>query len=429
MNNKLAVFGGKPIIKKKIPKYSSIGKNEIKSVNRVLKTGSLSGFYGSWRNGFFGGKEVKNLEKRWSKQFNCEHSISMNSNTSGLYCAMGAIGLSPGDEVIVPATTMSATAMCPLIYGGIPVFADIEDDTFSICVKNVKKLINKKTKAIIAVNLFGHPAELKKLRKLANKHKIYLIEDNAQAIMAKEGKDYCGTIGHIGVFSLNYHKHIHSGEGGICTTNDDYLAKRLQLIRNHAEAVVEDAKVQDLVNLVGFNLRLTELSAVIAKEQLKKLSRHVSKRIDFGLEMCEGVKSLKIRGIETPKIRSDCTHSFYNWVIKYDEKKYGVKRANLVKALQCEGVPCFSGYVKPLYLLPIFQKKIAIGNKGFPFNVSSVNYDKGICPTAEDLFENKIVGLECCAYDYSKNTQKKIVNSIEKVFSSIEKLKDIKLKE
>ena len=135
----------------------------------------------------------------------------------GLLIALGAIGLSPGDEVIVPLTTMSHSSNA-ITYGAIPVFADIEKDTFCIDVARVAEQITSKTKAVIAVNLFGSPADLTGLSELCKRHGIFLVEDNAQAIMAKQGSAYTGTVGSIGVFSLNYHKHIHTGEGGICTT-------------------------------------------------------------------------------------------------------------------------------------------------------------------------------------------------------------------
>ena len=129
-------------------------------------------------------------------------------------------------------------AVSPLFYGGIPVFVDIENDYFCLDVNKVAERITDKTRAIIAVNLFGHPAQLIELRRLADSKGIYLIEDNAQAPLAHENGSQTGTIGHIGVASLNYHKHIHTGEGGVCTTNDDNLAQRLMLIRNHEKMLL-----------------------------------------------------------------------------------------------------------------------------------------------------------------------------------------------
>ena len=172
---------------------------------------------------------------------------------------------------------MSATAMAPLIYGEL-YYLLILKDFFCLDYEKVEMSITKRTKAAIAVNLFGHPAELKKLRKLADKKGIYLIEDAAQCPLTSEDNKFAGTIGHIGIFSLNYHKHIHSGEGGICCTDDDNLAFRLKAIRNHGENIVEPLKVQEITNLIGFNFRMTELSAAVGFEQLKKIDKFVNKR-------------------------------------------------------------------------------------------------------------------------------------------------------
>jgi len=207
-----------------------------------------------------------------------KHTVSMNSATSGLFAAMGAVGIGPGDEVIVPPYTMSATAMAPLIYGGIPVFADIEEKTFGLDPAAVRKAVTPRTKAIIAVNLFGHPARLDELLEIAKERHLFLVEDNAQGPLAEDQGRYAGTLGHIGVFSLNYHKHIHTGEGGMCVTQDDDLALRLQLIRNHGENAVGPLETSDLTNLIGFNFRMTEIQAAIGIEQLKSIDEHVGRR-------------------------------------------------------------------------------------------------------------------------------------------------------
>ncbi len=409
----LAINGGEPIIPKKLPAYSSIGKEESLAVQEVIKRGSLSGFYGSWTQEFFGGYEVKRLEEEWCKKFKVNHAISMNSNTSGLYASMGAIEISPGDEVIVPPLTMSATAMSSIIYGGIPIFADIDKDTFCIDIEDVKRKINSKTKAIISVNLFGNPAANHELLKLCRNKNIYLIEDNAQAPLATEQGKYTGTIGDIGIFSLNYHKHIHSGEGGICVTNNPKLALRLQGIRNHGENIVKHTSCST-VNMIGFNFRMTELSASIGYVQLKKIESEVRKRKKLAEKISAGIGSLE--GISAPFIRKDCEHVYYVLAIKYDEDLLGVSISKFSEALNAEGFPNWTGYSEPLYLLPIFQKKIAIGKDGWPFNLSQNSYQKGICPVAERLHEKELICFETCAYEISDENIKLLIKAFIKVY-------------
>ena len=298
-----------------------------------------------------GGPKIIEFEERWSDKFKSKYSISVNSNTSGLYASVGAVGTSPGDEFIV-LTTMSATAMAPLVYGATPVFADIDPETFCIDVNLIENLVTEKTKGIIAVNLFGHPAELHKLRSIADRKKIYLIEDNAQAPLALENEKYAGTIGHIGVFSLNYHKHIHTGEGGICVTNDEELATRLRMIRNHAEAVVGPAKINDLTNMIGFNYRMTELSAAVGLVQLSGIEKHVGLRKDFAESLSKKIKTLP--GLDTPFVRPNCSHVYYNWALKFSEETVGVTRSTFTKALKAEGFlvmkVMLSHYICYLYL-------------------------------------------------------------------------------
>ena len=176
-NIRLAIDGGTPVIDRPLTPYNTIGSDESEAIESVMSEGCLSGFIGAWGDGFSGGEKVEEFEKMWQDRFGIKNAIFLNSNTSGLIAALGAIGLTPGDEVIVPPTTMSATVMAPLVYGGIPVFADIEENTFCINPQSVVEKITSKTRAIIAVNLFGHPAELKKLRTLADSRGIYLIEN------------------------------------------------------------------------------------------------------------------------------------------------------------------------------------------------------------------------------------------------------------
>ncbi|MHA1570791.1 MAG: DegT/DnrJ/EryC1/StrS family aminotransferase, partial [Alphaproteobacteria bacterium] len=275
-NTELALLGGTPVLAEPLPPYRSIGEAERTAVLEVLDSGCLSGFFGSPGPGFDGGPRIRAFEEAWRAQYDVAHAVSVNSATSGLMALMGAIGISPGDEVIVPPYSMSASALAPLFYGGIPVFADIEPQTFGLDPAAVAAAITPRTKAILVVSLFGHPARLTELRQLADTHGLYLIEDNAQAPLGREDGRWAGTIGHAGVFSLNYHKHIHTGEGGICVTDDDALAQRVRLIRNHGENLVEPLHIADLTNLVGMNLRMRDLSAAVGLAQLSQIERHTT---------------------------------------------------------------------------------------------------------------------------------------------------------
>lgn len=418
--DKLALFGGEPVLHSPLPPYHSIGQEELDAVSQVIQSGCLSAFYGSWGDQFNGGPKVRAFEKGWGERFDVKHAISVNSGTSGLFAAVGAIGIGPGDEIIVPPYTMSATSMAPLIYGGIPVFVDIDPDTFCLDPQAVRQAITPRTKAILAVNLFGHPAPLEKLMEIAHKHGLKLIEDNAQAPLAMEHGRYTGTIGHIGVFSLNYHKHIHTGEGGICVTNDDELSLRLQLIRNHAENIIEPLNISNIVNLVGFNYRMTELSAAVGIEQLKKIDGHINRRIRLAQRLTQGVDGLK--GLTPPDVRAGCHHVYYAWAFRFDEEAVGISREQFSRALAAEGFPHFTGYVRPLYLLPIFQRRIAFGAQGYPFNLSSVRYEKGLCPVAERLYEKELICFEICMYDIDSERSELLIRAIHKVYEQRNKL-------
>jgi len=386
-----------------------------------MKTGKISGFVGAWGDEFNGGPKIQELENAWSNYFGVEHSISVNSNTSGLIAALGASEISPGDEVIIPAWSMSATAIAPIFYGAIPVFADIDEDYFCINPQSVRKNITNKTKAIIAVNLFGHPAQLHELKKIAENNNLVLIEDNAQAPLAKEDGIYSGLIGDIGVFSLNYHKHIHTGEGGICTTGSDELAFRIKAIRNHGENIVDEVGIENITNLIGYNFRMTELSAAIGLCQLSKASNLISKRIEIASRMSKEISELP--GFTVPKIRKNCSHVYYVWAAKFNEELVGVSRELFAMALEAEGCPISIGYVEPLYYLPVFKKKIAIGSQGFPFNLTNREYHSGLCPVTESLYRKELIELHVCSYQLDDNELNKVIDAYKKVYELRDELR------
>ncbi len=410
----LAILGGKPVIDHALPPYRSMGPEEKAAVAEVIESDCLSGFYGSWGDQFYGGPKVRKLEQAWAARFGTKHAVTVNSATSGLIAAMGAIGIGPGDEVIVPPYTMSATAMAPLFYGGIPVFADIEPDTFCLDVDAVRACLSPRTRAILVVNLMGHPARLAELKALAVERGIRLVEDNAQGPLAMENGRYAGTVGDIGVFSLNYHKHIHTGEGGVCVTDDDGLAARLQMIRNHGENVVDPLGVKDIANLVGFNFRMTELSAAVGIVQLAHAEEHVAPRQELAEALSAAVRDLP--GLTPPAVRKGCRHVYYVWALRYDESVVGVPRAVFSRALDAEGFRHGQGYVEPLYRLPVFRQRKAFGREGYPFSLTGRTYPDGLCPVVERMYGKEVITFEPCACACDAASTRLLQDALRKVY-------------
>lgn len=423
----LAINGGNPIRTTPFPTHITVGKEEKARISEVIDSGCLSQYLGCWHDQFYGGTQVKALEQEWAQYFGAKHAIAVNSATSGLYCAVAATGVEPEEEIIVSPYTMCASATAPLIFNAIPVFADVEADYFCLDPQSVEACITPKTRAIIVVDLFGLPYS-DEINRIAKKHNLMVIEDCAQSPGATLNGVSAGLLGDMGVFSLNYHKHIHCGEGGVIVTDDDVLAEKCRLVRNHAEAVVEGKGVTDLVNMIGFNFRMTEIEAAIARCQLEKLPSLNAKRFENVRYIEQGLSQFPF--ITSPKVRDGAEHAYYLHACKFDEDKAGISRDVFIDAVkaelphhqlrEAEGVKLGSGYVKPLYLQPMFQQKIAYGSQGYPFSSSQVDYSPGICPIAESLHYKELFTHEFILPSMSKSDIDDVIRAFKKVTTQID---------
>lgn len=383
----MLIKGGKPAVSSPLRPYNSIGKNELDAAISVVRDGPLSGFLGGNRDG---GRMVCQLEELMCDAFGVKHAVACNSGTSGLLIASMACGVTRNTPVSVPVMTMSATAAAPAFLGADIHFSDVNDKTFT-----QSKWLKSKSDVVITTNLFGHPAHVHDMmRDLA-----FVIEDNAQGWFARENNKYAGTIGHIGVFSGNFHKSLQCGEGGVCLTDNDDLAYKMAMARNHGELAMLDT--------VGLNLRMTEVEAAILCEQVKKHKTLVEKRIFQAESLTHMVKD--IPGIYPPTIREGCTHVYYVWPILIDEAVLGMSRNQFVRAMKAEGVPLSEQYSVPLTRLPAFKKFARP------------------CPVADALYDDTLCFFENCLYDPTKEQKVEIEAAFHKVGEYAQKNKQKRL--
>lgn len=308
-----------------------IEQDEIENVIAVLKSSQLA--QGKW---------VEQFEKDFAQYVGVEHAIAVVNGTVALDLALKTIDIKAGDEVIVPAFTFIATANAALFQGAKPIFADIDEKTFNIDPESVKEKINNKTKAIIPVHLFGQAADIQAFTELTEDHKIALIEDCAQAHGAKYNGKRVGGFG-IGTFSFYGTKNMTTGEGGMITTHDETIAKKLRLLRNHGQSE------KYLHAELGYNYRMTNISAAMGICQLKKLDNWNNQRKKNAEYLDSEIKSLD--GITIPYVASSNEHVYHQYVIKIDQYRDQVK-----DKLATKGVGTAIHYPIPLYKQPVYAK-------------------------------------------------------------------------
>jgi len=380
---KLAIFNGPKAVQLEVVPYPKgvLEEEEISATIDVLRGGRISGL---WT-----GTPVDDFEESYAKYVGTRYALAANSGTAALHSAIVAARAGPGDEVIVPAYTYLASVSCVLHNNAVPIFADVDSRTFTLDPEDVETKITKRTRAIVAVHLYGHPAPMDRLCEIAKEHDLIVIEDCAQAIGAEYNGMKVGSIGDIGCTSFQASKNMVCGEGGMLTTNSEELLERAALTGNHPWKLKPLIRNKDLRKYVdaggmGYNYRMHPMLAAIGLVQLKKLDDMNDRRIRNANYLTERLKEIK--GIEPPYVAAKAKHVYYMYTMKYDEVELKVPRERYLEALVAEGVPIFAHlnllgpYVeKPLYEQAIY-KELDFYGKGCPFKCHH-----GITPTYGNL--------------------------------------------
>lgn len=400
---KLALHGGKPIRTRPFTSWPIFGKPEEKRLLRTLRSGK-------W--GRLQGNEVAAFEKNFAAMHACKHGIAVVNGTVSLRISLMAAGIQANDEVIVPPYTFVSTATAVVEANAIPVFADIDLDTFNLDPKTVEAAITPQTRAIIPVHFAGQPADMDALMRIARKHKLIVIEDAAHAHGALYKKQPAGSIGRTGSFSFQSSKNLTSGEGGIIITNDDALAAACRSI--HSCGRIEGGLWYEHHVIAG-NYRLGEFQGAILNAQLERLESQTIRRDQNGQHLAKRISALP--GIYPQKRPRECArHSYHLFMMRIDPRDFGAPRNLVVKALQAEGIPCSAGYGISLPAQPLFRNK-AFGPY-LPKSRAKLDFRKTRVPNSDLLCREQCIWLEQSLFLGPRADTDDIARAFEKVFEN-----------
>lgn len=339
---KLALLGGKPMKADPFPAWPQYDDSERRALMEVLESRVW------WRTP---GTRTLKFEQEFAAYHQAKHGVAVTNGTAALEVALAALGVSPGDEVIIPDFTFIATASAVLFAGALPVLVDVTSDTYCLDPSLVEEAITERTKAIIAVHMGGHPADLDRLLQIAREHNLRLLEDSAHAHGSEWKGRKIGAIGDMGTFSFQASKLMTAGEGGIIITNDDELERRARSIHDCGRMPGEWFYAHFIY---GSNYRLSEWQGAVLSQQLKRLDEHAAIRtrnaeyLDRALNEVEGI---------TPQAHDPrCTRNgYYAYIFHYDSRAFaGVPISRFVEALNAEGIPTQASY-PPLHELAVFR--------------------------------------------------------------------------
>lgn len=405
----LALLGGTPIRRRPFTSWPVFGKAEETRLLLTLRRGQ-------W--GRLNGPEVAAFEGRFAAMHGCRHGIAVVNGTVSLRIGLLAAGLRAEDEVIVPPYTFFSTASAVVEANMIPVFADIDLDTFNLDLKAVEAALTPRTRAIIPVHFAGQPANMDALNRLAKKHKLLVIEDAAHAHAASYHHRPAGSLGHLASFSFQSSKNLTAGEGGIITTNDDKLAAACRSIQNCGRV---PGGVWYEHHVISGNYRLGEFQGAVLNCQLRRLQAQTKRRDANGQYLASRLQELP--GIYPQKRPAACTrHSYHLFMLRLDGAAFGVPRGAVLKALQAEGIPCSAGYGFSLPQQPMFRK-LAFGPY-LPNAAKRLDYGRARCPNSDLICREQGLWLEQSLFLGPRSDIDDIARAFEKVFENRNVLND-----
>lgn len=369
----------------------SIDEDDIRAVVDVLKSDWLTT-----------GPKVIEFEQSFAQFVGARDAVAVSSGTAALHAAMNAIKIKPGDEVIVPAITFAATANCVVFQGGTPVFVDVNPDTLLIEPEQVESKINSRTRAVIAVDYAGHPADYDRLRDITDKNEIALVADACHALGAQYKGRKVGTLADLNIFSFHPVKHITTGEGGMVTTDNPDLAQKMRVFRNHG--ITSDHHQRgsagswfyEMVDL-GYNYRLTDIQSALGLSQLKKLPDFLAKRRKIATNYNQMFATAE--NMRPLKVKENVEHAFHLYVVALEFDTIGKTRQQVFKLLRQSGIGINVHYI-PVHLHPYYRKKFACA--------------AGDCPAAELMYK-KILSLPI----YPNMTEAQVKEVVEKISRAI----------
>lgn len=391
----LAINGGKPVRETKLFYGRQwVDEDDIQAVASVLRSDFLTC-----------GPRVAELEQRLADYTGAKYAVSVANGTAALHCACIAAGIGPGDEVITTPLTFAASANCALYCGARPVFADVDPDTYSIDPTSVEARITPKTRALVAVDFTGQAVRIRELREICDRHGLVFIEDAAHAIGTNYNGKPVGCLADLTCFSFHPVKTVTSGEGGMVTTNDEALYRKLVLAHTHGithdEDLMEDAPHEgpwyyEEISL-GYNYRLTDIQAALLMSQMNKLERFKARRQEIVRRYDEAFLHIPEIIVQKEIPESDTCRHLY--ILRLDLEKLRCTRREFFDAMGAEGVQCQIHYV-PVYWFPYYR---------------NLGYEKGLCPNAEEVYKG-IMSLPL----YPKMTDEDVVDVIDAVKKVVE---------